>query len=163
MSKEDHVLQILKNSQLPVTGNMLSEKLNVSRQMIVQYIASLRAKGHRIVSSPKGYLLARESESVKKLVAVKHSEEEIYQELLAIVKAGGKILDVIVEHPVYGEIRGILDIESEEDIVRFIGRLKASNAVPLLELSGGVHLHTLETKDEATMRRVLNAIKEYLI
>jgi len=57
----------------------------------------------------------------------------------------------------------MLDIETEEDVVRFIGRLKTSNASPLLELSGGVHLHTLEAKDEATMSRVLNAIKEYLI
>ena len=163
MNKEEQVLQLLKDSQVPITGNTLAEKLGVSRQMIVQYIAALRAKGQRIFSSPMGYQMVKELGFIRKLVAVKHSEEDIYEELLAIVKAGGKVVDVIVEHPIYGELRGMLDIETEEDVVRFIGRLKTSNASPLLELSGGVHLHTLEAKDEATMSRVLNAIKEYLI
>ncbi|OAA30688.1 transcriptional regulator [Kosmotoga arenicorallina S304] len=163
MGNEERLLELLKNSRLPVTGNTLAEKLGVSRQMVVQYVATLRARGHRIFSSPKGYQMMKYTDHIQKLVAVKHSEEDIYKELHAIVKAGGKVVDVIVEHPIYGELRGILDIETEEDVVKFIGRLKTSNASPLLELSGGVHLHTLEAKDVVTMAKVIDAIKEYLI
>ncbi len=163
MGREEEILKILKRSKKAIPGGEIAKKLGMSRQMIVQYIAKLRADGHKIISTPKGYRLEKESEGVRKLVAVQHTEEEIYDELIAIVKAGGRVIDVIVDHPIYGEIKGLLDIETEDDVVRFVQQLKLTKAHPLLRLTDGVHLHTLEADSEDIMKRVMDAIKNFLI
>ena len=51
------LLDILKNSRSPVSGSVLSGKLGVSRQVIVQDIALLRAGNADIFATPKGYVL----------------------------------------------------------------------------------------------------------
>ena len=40
----------------------------------------------------------------KRVVAVKHTDEQMRDELYCIVDAGAKVLDVIVEHELYGQI-----------------------------------------------------------
>jgi len=102
------ILEILSNSKEPVKGKDLAEIIGVSRQAIVQYISVLKTKGYKIFSTRDGYILENSKDKVRKMVAVKHSSEEIYNELLKIVKAGVKCINVIVEHPVYGEITGRL-------------------------------------------------------
>jgi hypothetical protein len=157
------ILEILKRSDTPVKGKELAEKLGVSRQLVVQYISQLKAEGHSIISTRDGYVLDKERNAFRKMVAVKHSVEEIEEELMAIVNAGGRILDVIVEHPLYGELKGRIDVSTQDDVVRFISLLKSTNATPLLELSDGIHIHTIETPDEKVMKKVLNSIKKFLI
>lgn len=157
------ILEILSNSKEPVKGKDLAEIIGVSRQAIVQYISVLKTKGYKIFSTREGYILENSKDKVRKMVAVKHSSKEIYNELLKIVKAGGKVINVIVEHPVYGEITGRLDIATIDDVSKFIALMESTHATPLLELSGGIHIHTIETPDKETMQKVLNAIQEYII
>jgi len=157
------ILEILSNSKEPVKGKDLAEIIGVSRQAIVQYISVLKTKGYKIFSTRDGYILENSKDKVRKMVAVKHSSKEIYNELLKIVKAGGKVINVIVEHPVYGEITGRLDIATIDDVSKFIALMESTHATPLLELSGGIHIHTIETPDKETMQKVLNAIQEYII
>lgn len=47
----------LLDSKEPITGTELSKKLGVSRQIIVQDIALMRADDKNILSTNKGYLL----------------------------------------------------------------------------------------------------------
>ncbi|MBO8139137.1 MAG: transcription repressor NadR [Thermosipho sp. (in: Bacteria)] len=161
--KMKKILEILSNSKEPVKGKDLAEIIGVSRQAIVQYISVLKTKGYKIFSTRDGYILENSKDKVRKMVAVKHSSKEIYNELLKIVKAGGKVINVIVEHPVYGEITGRLDIATIDDVSKFIALMESTHATPLLELSGGIHIHTIETPDKETMQKVLNAIQEYII
>jgi transcriptional regulator of NAD metabolism len=49
----------------------------------------------------------------------------------------------MVEHPLYGEIRGPLMLRTQEDVLSFVTRLRESGAEPLSRLTKGVHLHTL--------------------
>jgi len=161
--KMKKILEILSNSKEPVKGKDLAEIIGVSRQAIVQYISVLKTKGYKIFSTREGYILENSKDKVRKMVAVKHSSKEIYNELLKIVKAGGKVINVIVEHPVYGEITGRLDIATIDDVSKFIALMESTHATPLLELSGGIHIHTIETPDKETMQKVLNAIQEYII
>ncbi|QTA37937.1 transcription repressor NadR [Thermosipho ferrireducens] len=163
MNRLNKILDILKNARGPVKGKVLAEKLGVSRQIIVQDISSLKVKGYKIFSTRDGYILEKDENTVRKMVAVKHTADEIYDELFSIVNAGGKIIDVIVEHPIYGEITGRIDIGSSDDIAKFMSLLKSTGATPLLELSGGIHIHTIEAPDESTMKKVLKAIQKYLI
>ena len=61
-----------------------------------------------------------------------------------MVDHGVKVLDVIVEHPLYGELRGSLMIESRADLQDFLKHVRSSHASLLSSLTGGVHLHTIE-------------------
>src|SRR6056297_4219932 len=93
----------------------------VTRQVIV------KAEGLEIVSTHAGYKI-KNNKNIK-IIAVKHTKEDIRIELETIVKNGGKILDITVEHPIYGELTGNLSLESEEDIEIFMAKI--INSKPL--------------------------------
>jgi transcriptional regulator of NAD metabolism len=97
---------------------------------------------------------------VRQTIASRHSAdtEDLTAELYAIVDNGATVLDVTVEHPVYGEITGILRLSSRAEVDGFIAKLRAARAEPLLVLTGGLHLHTIEAKDEKAIERVLRAL-----
>ncbi|KAF2962542.1 transcription repressor NadR [Fervidobacterium sp. 2310opik-2] len=160
MERRYEIIEILKKSKSPVKGKDLSDLLGVSRQIIVYDIARLREEGYKIVSTRDGYVLDTGGK-VRRTIAFKHTADDIYDELKAIVENGGKVIDVIVEHPIYGEITGRIDVSSIDDVEKFISLLKASNTKPLLEISGGIHLHTIEAPDEETMERILKAVEKY--
>ena len=163
--REEQLLKLLQTSDTPVTGKELADKLCSSRQLIVQLVKKLREQGFTVLSSVRGYYLEKQKRA-RKIVTVKHAAEDIGDELRTITSRGGRVIDVIVRHPVYGEIRGELNLENDEDISRFLALLKGSSGVPLLSLSSdGIHMHTIEAKDEETLRRIIQALddKEYLL
>lgn len=166
--RRQEILNILNKSEEPVRGTDLSEKLEVSRQVIVQDIAILRARGENILATPQGYLMPKVQERkklTKTIVCTHKTNIELEEELGLIVDLGGKIIDVIVEHPLYGEIKSQLQIGSRHDLKLFIDNLKTTKAEPLSSLTGGVHLHTIEVDDEETLERIKEALlqKKYLI
>ena len=90
------ILEILKKSEKPIKGRELARKLGVSRQLIVQYISQLKADGHSIISTREGYILEKEKNTFRKMIAVKHKADEIEEELMTIVNSGGRVLDDIL-------------------------------------------------------------------
>lgn len=162
------VLDLLKSNKGPITGTDLAERFGVSRQVIVQDIAVLRAAGENIIATPRGYMAHFGNNAscvTKPLVCMHNSLEEIEDELTTIVDYGGKVLDVIIEHPIYGEKRGLLMISSRQDVKDFMELLSNVDAQPLSYLTGGIHLHTIEAKDERTFERIRKALdsKGYLV
>ncbi|UMZ74842.1 transcription repressor NadR [Natranaerofaba carboxydovora] len=160
-NRREKILEHL-SGKTPITGSKLGDMLGVSRQVIVQDIAILRAGGHEIISTPQGYLLKSDEEKTKELkftIASKHDREGIRDELTTIVDLGGKVIDVIVEHPIYGEISGYLMIGSRRDVEEFLSNLSKSKAEPLSYLTGGVHLHTIEVSKEEIAEEIKNALK----
>jgi len=155
----EKIEEILKNASSPVSGSYLADLFGVSRQAIVQDIAILRTQGLEVISTPSGYYLDR-IKKLRRVIAVRHSKEEIFDELLAIVEAGGRVLDVMVDHPLYGEIRGSIGVASRNEVTRFVNMLESSGQEPLLSLARGFHLHTVEADDEKTMKRVEEALKK---
>jgi len=149
---------ILENSGGPVSGVHLAAELGISRQAIVQDIALLRDRGNSILATSRGYVLREKNQ--RRTFAVRHDAEQIAEELNTIIAAGGRVLDVVFDHPVYGEIRGNLDLGSKEDTVRFVNMLKSSGQSPLLSLSNGFHIHTVEAPDEQTLDAVERALLE---
>ena len=101
--RRDELLKYLFENQRPISGEKLAEKFEVTRQVIVQDIAIIRASGNNIVSTNRGYYL--NEERTQKVFKVKHNDREINKELNAIVDLGGRVKDVIVHHKVYGEIK----------------------------------------------------------
>lgn len=164
--RRDKIIEILKNSDEPVSGAELARRLNVSRQVIVQDIALLRAVNRNIISTTKGYLLYyQESQKVNRCYLVKHSDEEIEDELCTIVDNGGKVLDVIVLHDIYGEISTGLIIKNRQDVYDFLEKLRSHKTIPLKDLTGGVHLHTVEADSEAVLDSIEKKLREkhYLV
>ena len=135
----------------PVSAAALAERFSVSRQIIVGDIALLRASGLDIVATPRGYQLG-ESSGLLRTVACIHTAQETEQELLAMVDNGCTVIDVVVDHPLYGQITGQLSLSSRYDVRQFVE--KAQHAAPLSSLTQGVHLHNLRCPSEEAFHRV---------
>lgn len=161
-----YIEKLLKNSATPKKGCDIAKELKVTRQVIVKDVAILRAKGLKIIATPEGYMMPQlEKRNIQKIIPLSHSKEDIEQELKCIVKYGGLVKDVIIEHPLYGEIRAMLMIKSLYDIQSFVKKVKEYNAKPLSALTRGIHLHTVEADTEDTMDKIMKELddKGYLI
>ena len=157
--RRERLLEKLRAAEEPLTGTLLAKELGVSRQVIVTDFAILRAAGNVIYATPQGYLLPLvESKSIKATLACKHGQDELEEELSIIVDNGGKVLDVIVDHSLYGELKANLMLGSRREIGEFLHKLKDGKAEQLASITGGVHLHTIEIPSE----QVLTKIKEEL-
>ncbi|MGH9560291.1 MAG: transcription repressor NadR, partial [Terracidiphilus sp.] len=145
----------------PLSGAELAKRLRVSRQCLVQDIAILRAAGEEIVATPRGYRLPEAvTDRHRAVLACRHAPERTEEELQILVDNGVRVLDVIVEHPLYGELRGSLMIESRADVQDFLKQVKASHATLLSSLTGGVHLHTVEASRPEMISRARQQLRE---
>lgn len=160
--RRDCILKKLQSGREPVSGTALAKEFDVSRQVIVQDIALLRATNKNILSTNKGYILYGESSrtTCKQIIAVKHSNEQMKDELYSIVDAGARVLDVIVEHEVYGQIAADLMITSRKDVDEFMGRIFNVKAKPLKELTRDEHYHTIEADTEEVLDAAVKGLKE---
>ena len=155
--RRSQVLACLQTAQTPLSASHLAAQMGVSRQFIVGDIALLRACGPQSFATPRGYLLQRAPQGLRKTVACVHTREQMEQELNLLVDNGCTVLDVIVEHPVYGQLTGSLQLHNRYDVKQFIERAK--DAPPLSQLTEGIHLHTLLCPDEAAFERVQTALR----
>lgn len=159
--RRQKLIQIIKDRQKPISGGELSQMLGVSRQVIVQDIALLRASDVDIISTTKGYMLYQTKEpKIQRVFCVNHSTEEIEDELCTIVDNGGKILDVHVIHEIYGQIVTDLIIRNRNDVYDFVQKVKDKKIVPLKELTAGNHHHTIEADSEETLDRIEEALRK---
>ncbi|MEG0842405.1 MAG: transcription repressor NadR [Erysipelotrichaceae bacterium] len=155
------IMKIIKESDKPVSATFLANMFEVSRQSVVGDIALLRASGKAIIATPRGYLCEKESQNcIRKTIAVVHSEDELAKEIYTIIDLGGEIIDVIVEHPLYGELKGNLHLASRYDADQFLNKVNNLQAKPLSNLTQGLHLHTIETRDEASFERICAQLEQ---
>ncbi|MCW3491445.1 transcription repressor NadR [Dethiobacter alkaliphilus] len=159
--RREELLRSLREAEKPVTGGDLAQRFGVSRQVIVQDIAILRAAGEQILATPQGYMipLNQAAAAVQAVLACRHTPQEIEAEIGIVVDLGGKVLDVVVEHPVYGEMRGNLMISSRRDLNHFLERLAVTEARPLAELTDGVHLHTIEAPNNRVLEEIIAGLR----
>lgn len=158
-SRRQAILDRLRTADRPVSASALAAGLNVSRQIIVGDIALLRAGGAEISATPRGYVLPRATDGITRAIACRHTLAQTGQELDILVDNGCTVLDVIVEHPVYGQLTGQLQISSRYDVEQFLARIRDSDAAPLSMLTGGLHLHTLCCPNEDAYTRACAALK----
>ncbi|MDI9495677.1 MAG: transcription repressor NadR [Bacillota bacterium] len=158
--RRKQIEEILSNNLDPVTASYLAKEFSVSRQVIVGDIAIMRAGGIKITATPRGYVLEREADNqVVFTVACCHDKKTLGEELYAIVDNGGLVRDVTVEHPIYGEIVGELQIGSRYDVDLFLKKVADNKVQPLSKLTDGIHLHTIKCKDAETKKRIINVLK----
>lgn len=158
-SRRENIKKLLEQSQFPVSATALAAQLSVSRQVIVGDIALLRASGDPIEATPRGYILSRPAGVYGKVVTC-HSAEEMAQELNLLVDLGCVVEDVSVEHPIYGQLTGRLQITCRADVAAFIERVADSAALPLSALTEGIHTHGLRCPDRETLEKAREALRQ---
>jgi transcriptional regulator of NAD metabolism len=162
--RREKIISVLQTSDKPVSASCFASEFSVTRQIIVADIALLRASGHQIRAEHKGYVLERsEPHAMVKRLVVKHGQNDLTNELYAIVDNGGKVLDVIVQHPVYGKIVAELNLSSRYDVDRFVRRSNETDSKPLLILTEGLHIHTVTVNDEDSFRNIIARLSELRI
>jgi hypothetical protein len=165
--RREEIVRLLKNAQEPITGNKLSELFNVSRQVIVQDIAVIRAMGLDIIATSNGYIIyKKDDKSVIRTIVCKHDGlDNLEEELRIIINNGGAVLDVCVNHTVYGIIKRELNLRSISDIEEFVEAITENKATPLAILTGGEHIHHIEISKEKNFLKMIDQLQEkgYLV
>lgn len=162
--RRKEILAWIRSSDAPVPGAALAKRCGVSRQVIVQDIAVLRAAGHNICSTYRGYL-CQTAERVSRVYQVRHSDEEMEDELNTIVDNGGCVRDVFVEHEVYGRLYAKLNVNSRRKAAEFLEDIRSGKSSPLKNITSGMHFHTVEADGEETLDQIGRELeaKGYLI
>ena len=158
-NRRETICRMLQNAAVPISATTLAGQLSVSRQVIVGDIALLRASGVEISATPRGYVMERKAEGLSRTVACLHSLENTGKELYIMVDNGCTVLDVVVEHPIYGQLAGALQLHSRYDVDRFLEKL-SPEVPPLSALTGGIHLHKLLCPNEEAFQRVYEELKK---
>lgn len=156
------IVEYLRNRTSPASGTQLARQFGVSRQIIVQDIALLRAENRDILSTNKGYLLYRPLEghdNCTAVVLVRHTAEQTLEEMRSIVDYGGRMLDVSVDHDLYGQIRADLVINNIQDAEEFCRKMETSKSKPLKELTEDCHYHTIAAPSEKALKLIKDELK----
>ena len=159
-ARRQAILEHLRQSSRPVSAGFLAERFSVSRQAVVGDVALLRAAGADISATPRGYVILKTDRGLIRQVACRHDAAGMEAELCAVVDQGCAVLDVIVEHPIYGQLTGPLQLSSRYDVGQFLSRCAGEGARPLSDLTGGIHLHTLSCPDEDAFSRVREVLRD---
>ena len=157
--RREEIIKIIKNSGRPVAGTDLANKLGVSRQVIVQDMALIRANGIEVMATNRGYVI-QESKDVSRVFKVIHSNEQVEDELNLFVDLGRKVEDVFVYHKVYGVIKATLNIKSRRDVKSYMEGISSGKSTNLLNLTSNYHYHTITAEDEQTLDWIQDELNE---
>lgn len=152
-------MQKLAQSGQPIAGTALAQAFAVSRQVIVQDIALLRANGAQIFSTNRGYLLQKADEKTR-VFKVRHEDDEVERELTEIVDLGGVVEDVFVYHKVYGVVRADMQIGSRMDIANYLQEIRSGKSSLLKNVTSGYHYHTVRAKSEEILDLIQKRLQE---
>lgn len=155
--RREQILKILRESERPVAGTELARQLNVSRQVIVQDMALIRANGIEVLSTNRGYIISEEK-SVQRVFKVIHTDEQSEEELNLFVDHGARVEDVFVYHKIYGVIKVPLHIRSRRDVRKYMEDISSGKSTSLKNLTSNYHYHTIIADEE----QVLDQIQEEL-
>lgn len=153
------IIDAIKNANHPLSGNALGKLTGVSRQVVVQDIALLRAHSHRILSTNRGYILI-DSHKFERVFKVQHTNEQAEDELKTIVDLGGTVIDVMINHRVYGKMTAKLNISSRRDIAAFMEDIRTGKSSPLMNITSGYHFHTVSAESEKLLDEIQDALRK---
>lgn len=162
--RREQILEEIKNTGRPVSGSALAGQFKVSRQVIVQDIALIRASGYDIISTNRGYILNM-PHKVSKVFKVCHTDEQMEEELCSIVDLGGCVVNVMVNHGVYGRMEAMLNISSRRNVMDFIEDIKSGKSSPLKNITSNYHYHMVEADTAETLDMIEEMLrrKEFLV
>lgn len=157
--RRKEILEVIMKNEYKISGTKLAEMFEVSRQVIVQDIALLRAEGYDIISTNRGYL-CKQKEKVSRVFYIYHEDDRMQEELNLIVDNGAKADDVFVNHNVYGELRADLHVDSRKKVAEFMIGIEGGMSSPLNKITSGYHYHTISAESEEILDAVEKELRE---
>lgn len=148
--RRDRILDLLNQNSAPLSAGKIAAQFHVSRQVIVNDIALLRASGSQILSTARGYVSVR-PKTFSRVFKVRHTPEQAEEELNMIVDCGGRVKDIFVSHRVYGTIRAKLEISSRLDVQKYLKDISSGKSSALSNVTSGYHYHTVEADSEEVL------------
>jgi transcriptional regulator of NAD metabolism len=166
--RRNELLSILKSAHEPVTGSDLAKHANVSRQVIVNDMNLLKARNEPIVATSQGYIYMTSSESsgnIERKIVCLHTGEQAEDEMFTIVDCGVTIKNVIVDHPIYGEITASMMVSNRLEVRKFIEKVNETQANYLSVLTNGTHIHVLTAPTSQQLDNAEQSLREkgYLV
>ncbi len=157
--RRNQVRQLLSRLETPISASKLASELGVTRQVIVNDVALLRAAGYEISSFSNGYLLEK-SRGCSRVFKVQHTDEDVETELNLIVDVGGVAEDVFIYHKVYGKVRAEMGIKSRLQVKKFLDDIAAGKSSLLKNVTAGYHYHTVSAETPETLDLIEAALRE---
>lgn len=157
--RRQEILKNIKESDRPVSGSKLAKDYDVSRQVIVQDIALLRASGYDIILTNRGYVLEGQT-CAERVFKVRHTDEQLETELCTIVDLGGQVKNVMVNHKVYGHIEAELGITSRRKVKEFLEDIESGKSTPLKNITSDYHYHTVTADSEETLGMIEEELRK---
>lgn len=158
--RREEILSFIGNAENPIPANVLAERFAVSRQVIVQDVAIIRANGYDVTATNRGYVLNSEIRATR-VFKCRHSFEEIVDEGVIIIEAGGRVDDIFVHHRVYGRISARLDLINRTHVEELYRSLVSGASKPLMSVTDGYHYHTVSADSEETLDRIETALRAH--
>ena len=159
VERREKLLSMLAKSKEPIAGAEMAKQLSVSRQVIVQDIALLRAADNNIVSTNRGYVLEGQT-CAERVFKVRHTDEQLETELCTIVDLGGQVKNVMVNHKVYGHIEAELGITSRRKVKEFLADIESGKSTPLKNITSDYHYHTVTADREETLGMIEEELRK---
>ena len=157
--RRKEILAILNKNKSAISGEKLADIFEVSRQVIVQDIALLRAAKNDIISTNRGYLLQTKC-GASRIFKVYHTTEQMIDELYTFVDFGAVVQDVFVYHKVYGVIRADLGIKNRKDVQKYLKEIAEGKSAPLMNVTSGYHYHTVTAEEEETLDQIQEELQQ---
>ncbi len=157
--RRKEILNSLSKAVSPISATALAKELGVSRQIIVQDIALLRAAGFEITSLARGYKLSKKS-AAKRVFKVNHTDTDVEKELNLFVDMGGTVADVFVYHRTYGTVKAKMGLKSRIEVRKFLDEISSGKSSLLKNVTDGYHYHTVEAENDEILDMIEQALKE---
>lgn len=157
-ARRKQIAAILLGADAPISGGKLAEMLQVSRQIIVQDIAVLKAAGYQILATHQGYIM-QDAPLTERVFKVYHSRAQTEDELSCIVDLGGTVVDVFVWHKVYGKLSAKLNLFSCHGIKQFLDGIESGKSTELMNVTSGYHYHTVRAESQDVLDHIEAALK----
>ena len=157
--RRGEILKILHNADAPVAARELAGRFGVSRQVIVQDIALIRASGYDIISTNRGYIL-NAPKSVSRDFKVQHTDEQLEEELCAIVDLGGCVENVMINHRVYGHMEAVLGVNSRRKVAEFMEDIRSGKSSPLKNITSNYHYHRVSADSKETLDMIEEDLRQ---
>ena len=157
--RRGEILKILKQTEVPIAARELAGRFGVSRQVIVQDLAVIRASTPGILSTTKGYVMQQDSSCVREF-KVRHVSDQTAEEMNLIVDCGGHVKNISISHRVYGRVSAEMDIRSRQDVSEFIQALQNSRSTVLSSATSGYHYHLIEASSEERLDLIRDQLEK---
>ena len=141
-----------------LAGDTWTESFHTSK-VIMQDIALLRANGEKITSTPQGYVMD-DTHRFSRVFKVRHSDDQVRQELTIITDYGAVVKDVFVYHRVYGVVRAQMNIRSRYDIEKYIADMNSGKSTLLKNITSDYHYHTVLADSKEILDIIENKLWE---